>query len=152
MIPLSLAILALNALVSVQSPATNHAPLFNGTWTADIARSTMNVRVKASTLDFVVTADTVSITDHVTSLTNQEQGYGTTTFRTDGQPHPHDELMPGLVAVAIWRSDRQLETVLTRSDGLIDRVTYEVSQDGRSLLLRSTGNLGSQVIFFNRTP
>lgn len=81
----------------------------------------------------------------------QGQGHGPTTFQTDGKPHPHDELIPGLTVVARWRGSRILETVLARKDGRAGRVTYEVSADGKTLTSRTSGDLGDQLIIFDRT-
>jgi len=58
--------------------------------------------------------------------------------------------MPGLIVVARWHGTRVLETVLTRKDGQTDRVTYEVSLDGRTLTTRTSGNFGDQAIVFDR--
>jgi hypothetical protein len=73
----------------------------------------------------------VSITDTVIDASGQIVGRGTTTFQADGKEHAHDDVMRGLVAVARWRGSHVLETVLTRKDGKVDHVTYEISADGK---------------------
>jgi hypothetical protein len=73
----------------------------------------------------------VSITDTVIDASGQNVGHGTTTFRADEKEHAHDDLVPGLVAVARWRGSHVLETVLTRKDGQVDRITYEISAEGK---------------------
>jgi hypothetical protein len=125
---------------------------FAGHWTADVAASRFNgaVAVKAASLDFVVRPQAVEITNRTTDTSGRELGTGTTTFTTDGQPHPHDELLPGLIVVARWNGPRQLDTVLTRTNGIVDRVTYEVSDNGRTLTTRTAGPLGTQEIVFRR--
>jgi hypothetical protein len=114
------------ALMMVDSPLA-------GTWTADLSRSKLhrNSAVQSTTLRFEVTDDAVSITDTVITSSGQDIGHGTTTFQADGKAHPHDDLMPGLVVVAKWTDSHTFETVLTRRNGIVDRVTYQVSADGR---------------------
>src|SRR5216683_2559512 len=102
------------------------------------------------TLQFAARGDTVSTTDGDGNASGQEEGHGTRTFQTDGKEHPHDELMPGLLVVDRWRGPHVLETVLTRRNGQIDRVTYEVSADDKTLTTRTSGDLGDQVIVFDR--
>ena len=59
-------------------------------------------------------------------------------------------LMPGLIVVARWRGSHVLETILTRNDGHVDRVTYDVSADGRTLTTTTSGHLGEHVMVFDR--
>jgi hypothetical protein len=117
--------------------------LFSGHWTADIAASRFNgaVAVKAASLEFVVTSETVAITNRTIESANRDVAPGTTTLRTDSESHPHDELLPGLTVVARWRGRRLLDTVLTRRTGIVDHVTYEISDDGRTLTMKTAGPL-----------
>jgi hypothetical protein len=123
-----------------------------GFWAADLSKSTLhpNSPIQTMTLQVPVIGDTVSITDTVVIPSGQNVGQGTTTFQTDGREHSHDELMPGLIVVARWRGSDVLETILTRKDGQVDRVTNEVSADGWTLTTTTSGNLGEQVIVFDR--
>ena len=57
--------------------------------------------------------------------------------------------MAGLIVVASWRGSHVLETILTRKDRQLDRVT-EVSADGSTLTTTTSGNLGEQVMVFDR--
>lgn len=125
---------------------------FQGHWTADIAASRFNgtVAVKAASLEFIVTSETVTITNRTIDMSNSDVGTGTTTFRTDGESHAHDELLAGLTVVAQWHGPRLLDTVLTRKNGIIDHVTYEISGDGRTLTTKTAGPLGTQEIVFRR--
>jgi len=125
---------------------------FVGNWIADLSKSTLhpNSPVRSTSLQFAVVGDTVSITDKVVNASGQDVGQGTTTLQIDGKEHPHDELLPGLVVVARWRGSHLLETVLTRKDGQVDHVTYEISTDGKTLTTTTSGNLGTQVIVFDR--
>jgi ketosteroid isomerase-like protein len=125
---------------------------FVGHWTADLSKSKLhsNLRLQSMTLQIAVMDDAVSIADTVVIPSGQNLGHGTTTFQTDGTERPHDELMPGLIVVARWHGSRVLETILTRNDGQVDRVAYEVSADGRTLTTTTSGHLGEQVIVFDR--
>jgi hypothetical protein len=138
------------ALLAQNSLSVDHP--FAGRWTADLAASRFNgaVVVKAARLEFVVTSETVAITDHTIDVSNRDVGTGTTLLRTDGESHPHDELLPGLMVVAQWRGPRMLDTVMTRKNGMIDHVTYELSDDGRTLITKTDGPLGKQEIVFRR--
>jgi hypothetical protein len=154
-----LARIALAGLPPVEAAAIREAcgarsqnsPL-TGTWVADLSKSTLHKGspVRSATLRFTVTAESVSITDSTRDASGKEIGTGTTVFVTDGKSHPHDALMPGLTVVATWRHARLFETLLTRKDGQVDRVTYEVSDDGKTLTTRTSGPLGDQTIVFFR--
>jgi hypothetical protein len=141
---------ALAILVQTGGAVVEHP--FAGRWTADLTKSKLHAGspVRAATLQFAVTSESVSITDDARDASGQAIGTGQTRFQTDGAPHPHDKLLPGLTVVANWRGPRRLETVLTRASGEVDRVTYEVSADGHSLTTTTSGGLGTQVIVFRR--
>jgi hypothetical protein len=125
---------------------------FNGAWTADMSRSRWNgtVQVKESTLALDVTADSVTIVSRTVDVNDRVIGPTTTRFVTDGAPHRHNELMPGLMVVARWTTARLLDTVLTRANGIVDHVAYEVSEEGATLTTRTSGPLATQEIVFRR--
>ena len=125
-----------------------------GTWIADLASSKLHKGspIRTATLEVAVTSETVTITDSIQNAAGQQIGTGTTTFRTDGKPYPHDALMPGLMVAATWSSTNVLETTLKQKNGQTDRVTYEVSSDGKMLTTKTSGPLGDQVIVFRRQP
>jgi hypothetical protein len=85
---------------------------FDGHWTADMTASRFNgaVIVKETTLDFVVSNDSVAITTRSVTPDERIVGPSTSRFVTDGESHQHDELMPGLVVVARWVTPRLLDT------------------------------------------
>lgn len=145
----SLLLLALGLLSQATTPADHP---FGGLWTADVKASRFHpaLSVKSATLEFTITSELVAITNHTIDTTGRDLGTGTTTFRTDGKSHLHEELLPGLEVMAQWKGPRLFETVLTRQDGIVDHVTYEVSQDGRTLITRTSGTLGTQEIVFYR--
>lgn len=125
---------------------------FDGHWIADMTASRFNgaVPVKETTLDFVISGSTVAITTRSLTLDGRVLGPSTSRFTTDGEPHRHDELMPGLIVVAKWATPRLLDTMLTRADGVIDRVTYDLSDDGAILTTRTAGPFGTQEIVLRR--
>src|SRR5262245_15583491 len=114
----------LAALLAIAQSASLPGAALAGTWTADMARSRFHasLNVRSRLLRTGITDNTVTITDSIVNAAGQEIGQGTTTFQVDGQPHPHDELLPGLMVVATWQSARRLETTLTRRTGRVDRV------------------------------
>jgi len=57
--------------------------------------------------------------------------------------------MPGLIVVARWRGSHVLETILTRKDGQVGRVTDEVSVDGSTRTTTTSGNRGEHVMVFD---
>jgi hypothetical protein len=65
--------------------------------------------------------------------------------RTDGQDHPV-QFGDDTVLQARWTSDRTLETVLKQSERTVAEGTYEVSRDGRSLVVSTTDS----VVVFER--
>ena len=148
--PMCLTALMLAVMFAQSRPDANHS--FDGLWTADLAASRFNGRVdvKAATLEFIVSVDAVAVTNHTIDVAGKDVGTGTTTFRTDGRPHPHDELLPGLTAVAQWHSPTLLDTVLTRPNGIVDHVAYDLSESGSVLIVRTAGPFGTQEIVFRR--
>jgi hypothetical protein len=122
-----------------------------GTWIADLSKSEPpNAQIQRISLEVAVAGDTVSVTDKVTDASGQDMGFGTVTYQTDGTEHPHDDLMPGMVVVARWNSSNILETVRTRKDGQVLRVTFEISSNSQTLTTTASDSLGKQVIVFDR--
>lgn len=127
------------------------AHAYDGRWVADIAASRFNgaVAVRSVALEVAITATSVSLTNRIVDTSGKEIVQGST-FVTDGTPHPNSDLMPGLIVVARWLSPRLLDTVLTRPDGVVDHVTYEWSEDGRTLIGKTSGPFGTQEIVMRR--
>jgi hypothetical protein len=136
--------------IALVQPASTHP--FAGNWVANMAKSQLrpNAQIQGERLRFEVSEVTVSISDSVITTSGREIGQGTTTFQVDGRVHPHDELLPGLTVIARWRGTHLLETVLTRRNGQIDRVTYELAENGQTLTVKTEGDLGGQLIVFDR--
>lgn len=146
-------LLALGFVMQLDGRAQAPPPSpFEGRWTADLSASQIHpaLAVRSIVLTFVVSPDRVRITDDVVDRSGKQIGVGTTELVTDGQEHRNDALLPGLVVQARWASPRRLETVLKRPSGVIERVSYETSADGRTLTNTTEGPLGSQRIVFRR--
>ena len=141
-------LIALLALTAGQPDA--HA--LEGRWVADLAASRLHAgtAVRSIALTFVVRSDRVRISDEVVSASGEQVGHGPAEFITDGQPHPNDALLPGVIVQARWVTPRLLETVLTRRSGVVERVSYERSPDGLTLTNTTEGPLGSQIVVFRR--
>ena len=142
---------ALFALMLLVFGQAEVSPL-EGRWTADLSASRLHpgVSVRSIALTFVVSPNRVRITDDVVLASGQQVGHGPTEFVTDGQEHRNDALLTGLIVQARWVNPRRLETVLKRPNGVVERVNYEASADGRTLTNTTDGPLGSQVIVFRR--
>ena len=124
---------------------------FVGHWIADLSRSEPpNEQIQSINLDVVVVGDTVSVTVKVIAVSGQGLAPDTITFQTDGKEHPRDDVMRGMVIVARWSGSDILETVRTRKDGQVLRVTYEISNNSKTLTTRTSDNLAKQVIVFAR--
>lgn len=138
------------AVIAFAQPASTHP--FAGNWVANMAKSQLrpNAQIESERLRLEVTGETVRISDSVIATSGREIGQGTTTFVVDGQAHPHDELLPGLTVIARWRGPHLLETVLTRRNGQIDRITYELAENGQTLTVKTEGDLGGQLIVFDK--
>jgi len=135
--------------VAFAQPAAH--PL-QGRWIADLAASRLHpgTSVRSIALTFTVSSDRVRISDDIVSPSGEQVGHGSAEFVTDGQERPNEALLAGLVAQARWASALRLETVLKRRNGLVERVSYEVSSDALTLTNTTEGPLGVQVIVFRR--
>jgi len=66
-------------------------------------------------------------------------------IRADGEPHPI-QFGDGFMLQARWAGVRRLETILTCSEAVVAKGTYEVSLDGQSLIVSTTDH----VVVFER--
>lgn len=122
-----------------------------GTWTANLAKSTLHpdFTIQAATLEFSVTADTVTASSRLV-MASGEQRTASETFRTDGTEVP-GTLSPGVTLIAKWLSPHVLETRARKGGQEIGVVTYEVSADGGILTSTSSGPaMPEQTIVFER--
>ena len=110
-----------------------YAHALEGRWVADLAASRLHAgtAVRSIALTFVVRSDRVRISDEVVAASGEQVGHGPAEFITDGQPHPNDALLPGVMAQARWTNPRRLDTVLTRSRSQIRRYRRDSSRHRR---------------------
>jgi len=128
------------------APATSRSDgsPFVGSWKADLARSTRHPlnQYQAATIQFAVDGPIVTIDDVVVDESGRAE-QTRNVIQADGQARPADH---GHVVTARWLGARSLEALVTRDDRIEGRVLYEVSPDGRTLVLTA----GEQVGVFGR--
>ena len=115
-----------------------------GTWVADraSAHSGLQVPNEDVVVEFQLTAEEIRLTQVASDATGREIAI-TTTIRADGQEHP-TPFGEGVRLKARWTTSLSLEATFTTSEGPLSSWSYEVSPDGKSLIV-STAN--DQVVF-----
>jgi hypothetical protein len=115
--------------------AASAASPFVGTWVADVARSRRHPAnpFRRATLRVDVAGDRVTIADVVVDEAGRETA-GEHTVHADGVARAQGG---GYALTATWRGEHALETVATRDGAVVGRGTYEVSGDGRTLVVSS---------------
>ena len=128
----------------VEATVSDATSPFAGRWTADVAKSQRHPanEFRAASIVFDVDGDDVRITDVVVDADGREERH-VNAIRVDGREHPSP---PGYGLVAQWRDPRTLETVGRKNGDSIGGATYSVSDDGRTMTIRSD----QQVIVLNR--
>jgi hypothetical protein len=104
---------------------------FAGLWTANLENSPEPLLrlCNAATLEFAVEADRVTMSDTVREPSGAETKHSYT-LRVGGPPQQVDH---GYVMVADWRGPRRLEVSVAHDGHHLMRVSYAVSDDGRTL-------------------
>ncbi len=122
------------------------ADLFAGPWTANVSKLRQHPAnpFQSAILQFEVIGDTVTITDLVIDPSGREER-GRNTFLADGTEHPA-ESRKGYTVMARWQSAYVLEDIVKKAGQVEGRVRYEVSADGKALIV-STDN---QVVVVDR--
>lgn len=143
---LSAAFLAL-LLATSCDPAPARSNPFVGEWVANINRSRQSpdYRFQAATLRISVDGETVTMASRLVDPSG-EQKEAAETFRTDGTETP-GTLTPGIVLAARWLGSHVLATIAKKGDQTIALVTYEVSVDGKTMTLRSSGTVEHVIVF-----
>ena len=106
---------------------------FNGRWVADLSRSVRHPanQFSRATMEFAVAGDRVTIRYGYVDESGDRQ-HGKTTIDVDG----HERTMEnGYVFSARWRGTRRIETRATRNGEDAGHGSYEVSEDGASLIV-----------------
>ena len=128
---------------------------FVGTWTANLAMSTLLPanRVHRSTVEFTVAGDTLTMTNVAVRIPGGEEERPTTTLKTDGYEYQSDQST--MTVMARWVRSDVLETVAKMGDQVVAQGIYEVSADGNTLTVTSvtkdaTGADVEQVAVYDR--
>ncbi len=95
-------------------------------------------------VDFELIDDTVTLTQIVVAPPGR-QSATKTAVQADGQDHPI-QFGGELVLRATWTDVRTLEMIFKHAETIVSKWTYEVSADGRSLIVSTT----DQVVTFER--
>lgn len=120
---------------------------FVGHWTANLAKSKLdpNVQFQSATLRVAVAGDTVTMASELLNASGQKQ-HAAETFRTDGTETP-GALSPGVILVARWVGSHVLATIARKDGRMFGLVTYEVSDDGKTMTVRSSGAVEHVIVF-----
>jgi glyoxalase superfamily protein len=112
---------------------------FLGVWTADVSKSKRHPanQFQRATLQFTVDGDAVTITDVVVNAAGLEER-GTNTIFVDGIERESAD-GHGYAIIARLRRPHVIETIAKKDGAIVGRGTYEVSDDGRTLIV-STRN------------
>jgi hypothetical protein len=142
------------------APAPVAGSLFVGTWTANLAESKRHPAnpFHSAILEFAVAGDAVTITHRGKGASGDDE-HSTHVVQADGQEHP---VAPGsdYVVVARWHGARVLETTARKAGSVVGRGQYEVSANGKVLLVSTRapganadgwGTDFEQVILFDRS-
>ncbi|HEY6179109.1 MAG TPA: hypothetical protein VIX73_31865 [Kofleriaceae bacterium] len=141
------------------APRTAAGSPFVGTWTANLAESKRHPAnlFQSATLEFAVDGNAVTITHRGTGATGEAE-HSTNRLEVDGEEHPSGPAHAYAVT-AKWHGARVLETTARKQGRIVGRGTYEVSSNGK-LLVVSTRAPGAnadgwatefeQVILFDR--
>ena len=107
--------------------------VFAGTWIANLAKSKQHPAnpFRTATLEFTVVGDAVTIAQISVDASGHEVG-GRMTIRADGRERA-SEYGNGHALIARWIGAHILEVVDVKDGRILDRGTYEVSDDGKTL-------------------
>jgi len=133
-------------------------PLITGRWTANLAASRRhaNHQFLSAALDIEASDDRVTIVHSGVNMSGRHEE-GTSTLQTDGVERPASPQTPGVAVVNSWPTPRLLESVARKDGVVVGRGTYEMSEDGRSLVAvvsgtDAAGSAFEQRIVFDRVP
>jgi hypothetical protein len=111
--------------------------VFVGRWLADVSRSAPEPAnpFQSAMLTFEIDGDIVRISDVVIDASGQTH-LGQNRMQADGREHPSAH---GYVLLTRWLGSRVIETLVKKDGRFVSRLTYEVSDDGRTLTLAAAG-------------
>ena len=127
---------------------------FVGSWSADLSQSKLDPKMPIKGADL-----TISVSGNVITLANSvvmpsgETIQEREVLRADGtETAATNPLTAGLVHVANWVGSHVLALVTKKGNQNIALITYEVSTDGQTLTVRTSGLIEQVVIFKRREP
>jgi len=124
---------------------------FVGSWSADLSQSRLDPKLPIKGADI-----TISVTGNVITLANSvvmpsgETIQERETLRANGtETAATNPQMTGVVHVANWLGSHVFAFITKKGNQNIALITYEVSADGQTLTVRTSG-LIEQVVIFKR--
>jgi hypothetical protein len=121
--------------------------LMVGAWTANVAKSKPGegYAFKAADLRIERSGDSMTMSSRLVFASGDEQR-ATETFRTDGA-ETRGTLTPGVTLVARWLDPHVLASLARKDGRVVAVVIYEVSADGSTLTLRTSGAVEQTLVF-----
>ena len=122
---------------------------FAGHWTANIGKSRLSPSYpfQSGTLDVSVAADTITMASVVINAGKEQRA--AETFRTDGT-ETSGTINRDVRLVAKFLDPHVLATIAKKGGAVLALVTYEVSADGKTMFVRSSGSVEHVVVFERR--
>jgi len=124
---------------------------FAGSWSADVSQSRLdpNLPIKGADITISVTGNVITLASSVV-MPSGETIQERETLRADGtETAATNPLTTGVVHVANWVGSHVLALIAKKGNQNIALITYEVSTDGQTLTVRTSG-LIEQVVTFKR--
>jgi hypothetical protein len=123
---------------------------FVGSWSADLSRSRLDLKMplKGADITIGVTGNVITLASSVV-MQSGETMQERETLRADGT-ETAGTLTPGVVHVANWVGSHVLALIAKKGNQNIALITYEVSTDGQTLTARTSGMVEQVVIFKRR--
>jgi hypothetical protein len=125
---------------------------FVGSWSADLSQSRLDPKMPIKGADV-----TISVTGNVITLANSvvmpsgETIQERETLRADGtETAATNPLTTGVVHVANWVGSHVFALITKKGNQNIALIAYEVSTDGQTLTVRTSGPIEQVVIFKRR--
>jgi len=124
---------------------------FVGSWSADLSQSRLDPKmpIKRADVTINVTGNVITLANSVV-MPNGETIEERETLRADGtETAATNPLTAGMVHVANWGGPNVLALITKKGNQKLALITYEVSTDGQTLTVRTSG-LIEQVVRFKR--
>ena len=135
------------AMSAGQAPAVRENR-FVGGWVMDVSKSRLSPKlpIDSATLQIAVSGNTISMSG--TMVIAGKEIKRAETFRSDGTETP--ATITGITLAAQWVGPSVLATVGMKGDQLLALDTYEVSADGKTLTVRTSGSIEHVLVMDRR--